>query len=125
LSGEGTAARIGGDEFAVILVDKGDHGRIQVDVQRVFDELTRPATINGRSVDLSVSLGVALFPQDAETHEDLVTRADLALYEAKSHGRATYRFYGGNLAMPTSSRALRHALIADNPTRTRIGGDRV
>lgn len=94
LSSEDTAARFGGDEFAAILVGREGHAEIENDVKQILAELRRPVTIDDQQIILSVSLGVAIVPHDAQAQEDLLIRADFALYEAKSVGRGAYRFFG-------------------------------
>ena len=94
ISGRDTAARIGGDEFAAILVGRVDRAQVRSDVDRVFRALLQPVALGLEPVNATVSVGVAIAPHDAESGEDLVIRADVALYEAKALGRGVTRFYG-------------------------------
>jgi diguanylate cyclase (GGDEF)-like protein len=89
-----TVARMGGDEFTVILNDiKAPHN-----VQRVSDCLLRtlssPFTLNTRCCQVGVSIGIALYPNHAATAEQLVRSADAAMYWAKQGGKNRYRFFG-------------------------------
>ena len=88
-----TAARIGGDEFAAILSGRASHERIRCEAEDLLREIQEPLEIEGIRFMPSVSLGVAVFPRDAQTSEELVVRADLALYAAKARGRSTVHVY--------------------------------
>ncbi len=87
-----TVARIGGDEFTIILPYLEEHdsaGRLS---ERLIESLNRPFVIDNAPVTVGVSIGIAFFPQHAHATEALMLRADEALYAAKSAGRNTYRF---------------------------------
>lgn len=89
-----TVARMGGDEFTVILNDiKAPHN-----VQRVSDSLLRtlssPFTLNTRCCQVGASIGIALYPNHAATAEQLVKSADAAMYWAKQGGKNRCRFFG-------------------------------
>ncbi|MFD1330995.1 diguanylate cyclase domain-containing protein [Methylopila musalis] len=88
------AARLGGDEFAIIA---SGHSASEFDglAQRLCDELSAPVSGAGFEVRPSVSIGVAVATTGSQVGEDLVARADRALYAAKSAGRGTWRFFGG------------------------------
>ncbi len=93
-----TVARMGGDEFIIILNDLGrdpdqarQHaGRIAIQIGQV---LQHPFEIMGHDISTSFSIGIALCPYDASDSEALIRNADCAMYEAKTQGRNTYRFY--------------------------------
>jgi len=76
-------ARLGGDEFAILLENLEGEGCVPCILERLRRELDRPAEIAGASIDLSASIGVATFPDDAETAAELLQRADEAMYRAK------------------------------------------
>jgi diguanylate cyclase (GGDEF)-like protein len=84
LSDADTFARLGGDEFGVIL-----HGRCDVSdlATRIIELVQRTYLIDGFPVNVGVSIGVAVFPNDAKEPPELMRCADLALYQAKSAGR--------------------------------------
>ena len=89
-----TAARLGGDEFLVLLDGPRDGGDPELVAMRLLELLREPYELErcgGRSVSLSGSVGIAL-ASDADA-EDLIRRADVALYEAKSAGRDRYLFF--------------------------------
>lgn len=82
------ASRLGGDEFAILIDDGTPPEEV---ASRILDRVTRPLMIGGRSASIGVSIGIACFPDHGRTAQDLMLRADLALYAAKAGGRQ--RFY--------------------------------
>ncbi|MFC5554550.1 putative bifunctional diguanylate cyclase/phosphodiesterase [Methylobacterium iners] len=82
------ASRLGGDEFAILIDDGTPPEEV---ASRILDRVTRPLMIGGRSASIGVSIGIACFPDHGRTTQDLMLRADLALYAAKAGGRQ--RFY--------------------------------
>lgn len=90
-----TVARIGGDEFAVVLEDLAGSEDAAVIAEKILDAMTRPFSLDGQEVSIAASIGIAMFP-DHDTVPDTVTllkRADTALYQAKHGGGRDYRFY--------------------------------
>ncbi len=81
-----TAARMGGDEFAVLLEDTGGAADAMLVAQRLVSEIQRPLSIDGRSVAVSASVGIALPRAGHAGVEDIVGDADIAMYVAKSQG---------------------------------------
>lgn len=93
-----TVARMGGDEFVIILNDlSGDREQAKQDAGRVAEQiglaLRNPFVLHGHEINTSFSIGIALCPHDAEESESLIRNADCAMYEAKTQGRNTFRFY--------------------------------
>lgn len=86
-------ARLGGDEFAILMVHPESSEAASVNAQRVVDEILKPVNIMGYDIQIGTSIGISLYPDDGENEEDLIQKADLALYEAKEAGRNTFRFY--------------------------------
>lgn len=88
-----TVARLGGDEFAVILVDiNSPHDAARV-ANKLLISLSQPFAINGHMINIGASIGISLFPGDAKNGDDLLKRADEAMYEVKRSGRNSFRFY--------------------------------
>jgi diguanylate cyclase (GGDEF)-like protein len=87
-----TLARLGGDEFMVILEETelaaGEHA-----AKRLLDSLIEPVSLDGREFSITVSIGVAQFPEDGDNPESLMRNADTAMYQAKNAGHNTYRFF--------------------------------
>jgi EAL domain-containing protein (putative c-di-GMP-specific phosphodiesterase class I) len=86
-------ARIGGDEFTIILTEVNNVKHVEVLAQEIVDELAKPFHILQDLAHISGSIGITLFPQDASTPDDLVRNADQAMYIAKTAGRNTLRFF--------------------------------
>jgi len=105
-----TVGRIGGDEFIVVMPDVDNIGQVQSLAQRIIDELSEPFTLFGSDVWSGASIGLALAPKDGVDRLELMRKADIALYEAKSGGRGTYRQF--ERAMDESVRT-RQTIAAD------------
>ncbi|HEY6896328.1 MAG TPA: diguanylate cyclase [Rhodocyclaceae bacterium] len=88
---EDTIARLGGDEFVAVLPDIAGPEAAERAAEKIVASLSAPFTVAGRQVEISVSVGIAFFPRDADNARDLIERADRAMYEAKEAGRATWR----------------------------------
>lgn len=88
-----TIARIGGDEFAVILCDLHDRSEAMVLGRRLMIEAAMPFRIDGSRADLTVSIGVALYPEDGTDATTLIRNADIALYQVKREGRNNIAFF--------------------------------
>lgn len=89
----GMAARFGGDEFAVILPDLRDRDSVVQLAKRLVRALSMPYRIRGKRVFVGASVGVAIAPTDGIDAQDLLKKADIALYRAKRDGRGTYAFF--------------------------------
>jgi diguanylate cyclase (GGDEF)-like protein len=83
-------ARYGGDEFVVLLESLSDREVINAIATRIIDTLSTPLLVEGKDVQLSVSIGVALFPDHARDAQELVLHADAAMYWAKHEGGDRY-----------------------------------
>ncbi len=102
---EDTVARIGGDEFVVLLeriAAAEDAGMV---ANKILQAFYRPMVVNGNEQYASMSIGISLFPRDASDAPSLVRNADSALYQAKESGRSTYRFYSPDLTERATERA--------------------
>ena len=89
-------ARWGGDEFVVVL-PTNDYQQISQVIKRLITSLQRPFMINHSPHHLSMSAGVALYPNDGQNVEQLLRCADTAMYQAKHEGNNLYRFYEGGM----------------------------
>ncbi|EZI31149.1 Diguanylate cyclase [Pantoea agglomerans] len=105
-----TVGRIGGDEFIVVMPDVDNIGQVHRLAQRIIYELSEPFTLFGSDVWSGASIGLALAPKDGVDRLELMRKADIALYEAKSGGRGTYRQF--ERAMDESVRT-RQTIAAD------------
>ena len=99
-------ARLGGDEFVVILPDCGDALQLERIAQDVLDAVGGPLALDGEAVFVSASLGIARYPEDADSMEQLVSYADRAMYAAKEEGRNGFRFFTLPMYQQARSRML-------------------
>jgi diguanylate cyclase (GGDEF)-like protein/PAS domain S-box-containing protein len=89
-----TVARIGGDEFTVVLEELADAGEAERVAQKLISAFEKPLELNdGQDVVISPSIGISLYPDHAQTPTDLLKFADTAMYQAKDRGRKTYMVY--------------------------------
>jgi len=86
-------ARSGGDEFGVIQVEPNNADSIAILAQKLLKSLEQPFKIDGRDVHSNASIGITIFPDDAEKPEEILRNADMALYHGKGEGRGTYNFF--------------------------------
>jgi len=88
-----TVARLGGDEFLVLLPDPGSDDEIEQVALRLTEMVAEPVRLRGRDVRLQCSVGIATFPNDGGTAEELMANADNAMYQAKATPRNAIRFF--------------------------------
>lgn len=88
-----TVARLGGDEFVVILTRLKSLTAAELLADNIIKEINRPYQIENHCIKSGVSLGLALYPQDGDDAGELLQKADLAMYRAKSTGRNCYRVF--------------------------------
>ncbi|HSG23225.1 MAG TPA: diguanylate cyclase [Azonexus sp.] len=100
-----TVARLGGDEFAVILPKISNHDEVEEIAQRIVAMLSREFRLAGGEVNVSGSVGVAIYPQNGHDPGQLAASADAALYAAKQGGRNTYRIQAPGLFLASCSTA--------------------
>ncbi len=113
-----TVARLGGDEFAVILEGVSEAKEVLPVIERIVDSLREVTTVDGHEVNTSTSIGIAMYPENGSNLSELLRAADLAMYQAKSSGRACYQFFADAMQEEAQSRralewALRHAVEAN------------
>ncbi len=92
-----TCYRLGGDEFSILVEDKEDVHTITHFAQNVLDTLSRPFVINKQEFVLSASLGIAFYPDDGRSPQELLKNADTAMYFAKNGGGNSYQFFSGEM----------------------------
>ncbi|WP_169910901.1 sensor domain-containing diguanylate cyclase [Evansella clarkii] len=90
---EDTAARIGGDEFNILLKGITSQAEIEGKIERILDLIREPWQHGGTSWQVTSSIGVAVYPHDGRTVQELIKNADKALYMAKEEGKNNYSFY--------------------------------
>lgn len=99
-----TVARIGGDEFVLLLTNQSPGDSNLSVMQRIQCELVKPMLIRGKELVVTCSMGVARFPEDGEDSESLLANADAAMYRAKSNGRNNFQFYTKEMNATTGER---------------------
>ncbi|WP_256326070.1 bifunctional diguanylate cyclase/phosphodiesterase [Sphingomonas sp. NFR15] len=114
----GLVGRLGGDEFQVVLPGMTEHDMLGTVARGVIEALSQPYSIDGSSISIGCSIGIAIAPEDGDDAETMVRNADLALYGAKGDGRGVHRFFKPAMLDGARSRKqieddLRHALAAD------------
>ena len=114
---EDTIARIGGDEFAVVMPDSPDVDGLERIAMRIRVELAGGFEVDGETIEMSASLGIALYPDHAADGTELLRQADIALYSSKEAGRGVHCFYshamGEQLALRHQTlTAIRGAIVA-------------
>ena len=86
-------ARMGGDEFALLLLGMSDPSRAGEIADHIIEEISKVVTIEGQPVNIGASIGIVVYPLHGLTIQELLTNADLALYQAKTEGRHCRRFF--------------------------------
>ena len=110
-----TIARMGGDEFVVLIENSGNLSDISARAQRLVEQLSAPYLLGSNDCHVTVSIGVSVFPTDGSDAPALLKAADVAMYRAKDTGRDSYQFYSAAMNVHTVERLelefdLRHAL---------------
>ncbi len=88
-----TIARMGGDEFVIILSDLKNRSDIEEIVERIIAEISRPYLIKEHTIEITPSLGISMFPEDGNEVDTLLRKADMAMYKSKTKGGKTYSYY--------------------------------
>jgi len=88
-----TVARIGGDEFAVILADLQEEIHATKIASKIIDSISKPFVVNEHELFLATNIGISFYPNDGVDLESLLRRADIAMYRAKSQGKNTIQLF--------------------------------
>jgi diguanylate cyclase (GGDEF)-like protein len=110
-----TVARMGGDEFSILLGDIGSAEDATIVATKILDLFVEPFPAGSRELHTSASIGIALYPDDGTDIESLLKNADTAMYRAKAHGRNAFEMYTPDLSVRAQAKlsvelGLRHAL---------------
>jgi diguanylate cyclase (GGDEF)-like protein len=108
-------ARLGGDEFVIKLYGIGSEETVAMIAARIISALTPPFSCAGHQFVVTPSIGIALYPQDGRSGEELLMNADSAMYRAKNVGRNNYKFYSETMR----TKSL-HRLDLENQIRNAI-----
>jgi predicted signal transduction protein with EAL and GGDEF domain len=108
---EDTLARLGGDEFTVIIENLEDEQEVSYFAEKIQSVLSQPMHIEGHTLYVTCSIGIAFYPQDAKNSDDLVKYADAAMYKAKENGRDNYQFYSSEMTVLAYERVMMEASL--------------
>lgn len=101
-----TVARIGGDEFTVVLVNVDNADDAKKVAQKILKSLSVPFLIENYELFITASIGIAMYPADSENLDTLVKKADIAMYHAKGEGRNNFQFYAPQMDENADKRLL-------------------
>ncbi|WP_323002537.1 putative bifunctional diguanylate cyclase/phosphodiesterase [Denitromonas sp.] len=99
-----TVARMGGDEFIVVLPELESRRQAAEVAERIIEALGAPFDIKGHRLTVTPSIGIAIYPDDGSTADTLIQHADAAMYHAKDAGRNNFQFYESRLSTLVSAR---------------------
>jgi diguanylate cyclase (GGDEF)-like protein len=91
--GTDIVVRLGGDEFAVLQIEASGIDDAALVAQRINDVLDEPFQVDGKEMTMNASIGIAMYPKDGKTAEELLQNADIAMYRVKVSGRRGYQFF--------------------------------
>jgi diguanylate cyclase (GGDEF)-like protein/PAS domain S-box-containing protein len=130
-------ARMGGDEFIVVVTNLKDRGDIESLAHRIMSSISAPIERDGGTFGVTVSMGISVYPEDSLDFEGLLKHADIALYQAKDRGRNNFQVFAADMNVRLMERvaleqALRRAVgteqlfleyqpIVDLPSGTMVG----
>ncbi len=113
-----TLARMGGDEFTILLPELTQPEDATVIAEKVIDELRRPLNVAGHEIRATASIGVALYPADGEDPDTLIKHADIAMYHVKAAGKNSYAFFSTEM-----NAAFHQRLTVENDLRRALDGN--
>jgi diguanylate cyclase (GGDEF)-like protein/PAS domain S-box-containing protein len=106
-----TIARMGGDEFVVLLTDCRDAEHVRDVAERILGLVSEPFLLDEYEQYISASIGIAVYPEDGRDDQTLIKNADIAMYRAKDRGRNGYYFYNPTLEAPIHMRLSQEKLL--------------
>jgi len=113
-----TLARMGGDEFTILLPELTQPEDATVIAEKVIEELRRPLNVAGHEIRATASIGVALYPADGEDPDTLIKHADIAMYHVKAAGKNSYAFFSTEM-----NAAFHQRLTVENDLRRALDGN--
>ncbi len=113
-----TLARVGGDEFNLLLPNISSERDAALIATKILEELEKPMALEGVDVFISFSIGIAIYPKDGDTIDELIKHADTAMYHVKERGKKNFEFYAAAMTYKhnrhrTLENSLREALQKD------------
>jgi diguanylate cyclase (GGDEF)-like protein/PAS domain S-box-containing protein len=88
-----TVARLGGDEFTMILEDAYQLEDIVIAAERIIESVSKPFPLGKNESRVTISVGIAVYPENGDTAQELLKKSDMAMYKAKRQGKNNYQFY--------------------------------
>ena len=104
LRSDDTVARIGGDEFVVLLESFSNSNQLGHVAQKIIEAIGEPAKLKSNVVSVGASIGIALYPSDADDSDQLLRNADVAMYHAKQLGRNNFQFFTSQMNIEAQAR---------------------
>ncbi len=111
LGDRATIARMGGDEFVVLLTDCHDAEAVRDVAEEIIGAISEPFQLDEYEQFISTSIGIAIYPEDGRDDQTLIKNADIAMYRAKDRGRNGYYFYNATLEAPIHMRLSQEKLL--------------
>jgi diguanylate cyclase (GGDEF)-like protein/PAS domain S-box-containing protein len=90
-----TVARLGGDEFAILVPEIANTGDAIAAARKILETFKQPVTIDGNQLTVTTSIGIAIYPDNGQSIEEMLQSADKAMYYVKEHGRNSFRLFDG------------------------------
>ena len=103
-------ARLGGDEFVILIEEVSDSNQVATVARKILTSIIKPITLMGQECRITASMGICMYPKDAEDEQSLMKNADMAMYLAKEEGKNNYQFYSKNI----QSKSLERLSIETN-----------
>lgn len=120
LRGGDTLARIGGDEFLLLLPQVKGRTEAQAVARKIIDALRAPFLVDGYELYVGCSIGISVYPDDGDSHDTLIKNADVAMYHVKGSGKGSYQFYSDSM-----EHAFSRHLSIEGELRKAIEGDQL
>lgn len=115
-----TVSRVGGDEFIILLNDIHTYESIAEICEKTLSAISQPFEIDGKTLSISTSIGVCVYPNDGREFDQLLKQADISLYQAKSTGRNCYKFYTDEINQRVTRRLTLEAELRKAISRKQI-----
>jgi diguanylate cyclase (GGDEF)-like protein len=113
-------ARFGGDEFVLLVHELPNRQAASVIARHLLSLILKPATIGEKECRVTASIGIAIYPDDAEDANALLKRADMALYRAKDEGKNTFQFYSPDLGARSEEKIRIETCLRDALARNEL-----
>ena len=97
-------ARLGGDEFVVLVQEVSETKQVDAVARKILSALVEPLSMQGQECRVTASIGICMYPADAQDEKALMKNADIAMYRAKEDGKNTYKFYSEETNVHTFER---------------------